>query len=738
MKINNKLFYLILAETFIMVLLAIWVFRGTDTLVLQASSPDTIQDISLPAGTYQAYIDYTSADSNNAVTFISDSNSSAFLADTLQLYPWRTSDYIQLWAFQDFHDISLAYSQVGDLTISNISIYATNDIRKIVWVAFLTLFVILDSVLLWFNYIFLPSSTKKGTFLRTLLLLGGVLLASWPLHIAKLEQANDLVFHLERLEATAEALAMGQFPVRITPYYFDGAGYASSIFYGDILLYFPSFFRIMGFPLQTSYKIFILGINLATAGVSWFSFSRITKHRWSAAVASFIYTLSLYRLGDIYIRAAVGEYTAMLFLPLVFCGMYFIFTRYSQKDRTNTSWIMLGTGMAGILICHCISSLIVVISLVLWCLFYLKRIWRERLFLPILKAALLAFGLSAVFLIPFADYMLSGSFNINSLIQGTESLIQDSGLPLLGFYNLTFSGSDMKTLGIFCLIWWLAYAIFLFVPAYRKKMANQVYHGITLVLYTTLLLWMTTMYFPWDFLVKHISLMNQLTTSIQFSFRFTAITTVLCTICACLVMDTMIDNMHMVLRRSLLVLFGIILCVCSFTAINSRVIHGNLFKIYDRAGLGLYIGYGTIQGYDVNEGFYLPTGTNQEIFKGLSYSVPSDGSLTVSNYSKYGITMTMHCVNSSETEQLLTVPFLYYKGYIARDALTGEKLETYSNDDNLVTICIPAGFDSDISVSFVEPWYWRAAELLTLACLISLLIYKFHPKRCLRSNDAIH
>ena len=60
----------------------------------------------------------------------------------------------------------------------------------------------------------------------------------------------DWSFHLSRIEGIANGLREGQFPVRVYSMAKDGYGYAPSLFYGELLLYFPAVLRLLGMSVQ--------------------------------------------------------------------------------------------------------------------------------------------------------------------------------------------------------------------------------------------------------------------------------------------------------------------------------------------------------------------------------------------------------------------------------------------------------------------------------------------------------
>jgi hypothetical protein len=148
--------------------------------------------------------------------------------------------------------------------------------------------------------------------LWVLLLCAGI--SYFPYLTDYLSFTYDSVFHLTRIEGLANTLLSGgQFPVRIQSFWLADHGYPVSLFYGDLFLYIPAFFRIIGFPIITAYKMFALIVILAAAAITFYSLNRCTKNTYAALMGSVLYLMSPYWLYNIYNRMAVGEYLGMSF-----------------------------------------------------------------------------------------------------------------------------------------------------------------------------------------------------------------------------------------------------------------------------------------------------------------------------------------------------------------------------------------------------------------------------------------
>ena len=68
-----------------------------------------------------------------------------------------------------------------------------------------------------------------------------------------------------------------------------------------------------------------------TVLIGYYCFKRLFKDKYWGLFATICYTFAGYRLTNIYTRVAVGEYTAMAFLPLCIYGMYRLYT-YDSED----------------------------------------------------------------------------------------------------------------------------------------------------------------------------------------------------------------------------------------------------------------------------------------------------------------------------------------------------------------------------------------------------------------------
>lgn len=140
----------------------------------------------------------------------------------------------------------------------------------------LLIFSVMDILL----YLFLYQKENTCEFLKEHALALSImaialLLANAPLMREGIGDGLDLRFHQHRIYEIANSIKAGCFPVYIMPDWMNGYGYACGIFYGDTFLYLPALLYLSGFSLSSSYKFFIIHMNIITAAVAYVSFKKI-------------------------------------------------------------------------------------------------------------------------------------------------------------------------------------------------------------------------------------------------------------------------------------------------------------------------------------------------------------------------------------------------------------------------------------------------------------------------------
>ena len=526
---------------------------------------------------------------------------------------------------------------------------------------------------------------------------------------------HDLYFHLARIRGIAEALMTGEFPVKMQPEWFNGYGYPVSVFYGDILLYIPAILYIFSIPLEFCYKIYVLLINLGTVLISYFCFKRICKDKYIGVACTAVYTLSVIRIINIYLRAAVGEYSAAMFLPLIALAIWEILTSDIKGAAYNKNSLLLCLGMTGVIQTHVISLEMTGIFLILVCLFNFKAIMRKETFRVLIKSALMTIAVNIGFLIPSIDYSRE---SLQIFSEKDSYGIQAYGLSLYELFSINTTGIGQAlptsaglggrlpvSLGLAVL-----FALLLAVRVITGSRGMSEKAGKELLQlwgFAGIAWWLSTYYFPWNYLAD-IKFIQNIVASIQFPWRFITISMVFAGMALGLTLLKLKNELEKAYMN--FILTGLCIISACQGLQNIDMIERNM------DGLAVYDGEEVMDMGIALE--YVYTGTDIEEVMGDN-RVHSENA-DVREISRDGNNMKLSYI--SEENAFLEFPIFAYPYYQCRDPVTGEEFVIEKGlTNNRIRIQVPANYEGVVEVAFVQPWYWRAAEIVSFAALIAVL-----------------
>lgn len=710
----------------------------TSVIVDEASADEGVflrtPALSLPKGNYRITINYDAEWEDSEIRVLVDNLASLdFHCTPALLSPDAETGYLTLELARGADEVIIEadFSGSGTLRIDSIGIYETSAPQKRLLVHGLIL-----CAALYFVYYFIISDRTRR---QVILALSGIFLVScYPLFQNYLIAGDDIPFHLLRIEGIAAGLSQGIFPVKIHPVWAQDYGYAVGVFYGDFALYLPAFLRLMGFSVQSAYQYFVAAIQLATVVVSYLTFKRMFQSRKIGVLGSMLYSLSLYRLIDVYSRASVGEYTALLFFPVVFCGFYLILT---EGNRTN--WWKFGfltaLGLTGLIQSHVLSCEMTIFFIVITCVLCIRSVIKPYRFLALSWGAVLTVLLNLGFLVPFLNYF-NESITIHSpeWTGSTDGTIQDTGLFPLQLFTL-FQNSNGGTwaadagihneatfgMGIAFLLG-MGLFVYLLLCCRRECEGN---HNFKPACFSfglgCLALWMSTCYFPWDGLAAASPVLNKLIVSLEFPWRMLAPAVVLLTFVSCFAFS----RLWLAAKEYT----PSILCGCLVLALINTgwyyydlCFHTEPYHVYDTYELDSMAMYS-------ND--YLPAGTDPKLI--TEGKVLTEGKIFIEDYHKKGTKIL--CRVTAEDDGFIDFPLNYYEHYSCFCLENNEELPVSAGTNNMVRVSVPGGFTGNIEVSFREPLHWRISEAVSLLTLLSCLTaYGFTFKeKSLRSKEKL-
>lgn len=686
----------------------------------------------LASGAYDVTVEYFSCQTPDAPTFSvlqsagslrfsSEKTPSAVKAETLTLDDGHRTVSTRLWVssgarLQDL-TATLQYDE-GQLYLYSIRLVEQPVYRLTRLVCFAVFFAAVDFLgWLLFACVGDRGAARRRALRLPLALLGITVLACLPLFSDQLYFGHDLRYHLQRITAMAAELSYGQFPVRLATTTLNGYGYINPLCYCELFLLLPALLYNAWLPLRTCYQVYVFAVTLAACGFSYLCFAKLSGSRRGGVLGAALYTLSIYRLVCVYFRAAVGEYTAMSFLPLVLLGVYEIYT--CEKPRF-AQWAPLAFGMAALVQSHLISTELTGAFLLVFCLLQLRRTLRPARLLAWCKAALLAFGLSAWFLVPFVATTLSVPLQVNGGLAGKP---QREGVTLMQLFNPFGPGfggtsegtsTDMSlTLGLPLL---LGLALVVFCLFRRDRWTLSPALRLTAGL-GTLAAVLAMQIFPWDFVESWLGHgIAKIAGTFQYPWRFLSLAALL--FCAATLLALRLIGQH---RPALLRPVTLALAACILLSVG--VFQMQLLTCSEQSANTI----SRDDTRDVGLGEYMIDGCS--IYETI-WAQPKPGSeeLKLTGYEKQQGTALLSVENTGEAADI-SIPIFNYGHYTAADTATGEPFAIASGENARIVLTIPAGYSGAIAIAWHSPLWWRGCEMVSLLCAAGCLAYIWLRRR---------
>lgn len=527
----------------------------------------------------------------------------------------------------------------------------------------------------------------------------------------KIFYAHDLPYHLNRILSMTENIKSGDFLSLIHTRLLNNLGYANGIFYPQFFMYIPAILMtITGAHVLSIYKIFLIIITFFTFLSMYYSTKKIFGKKSIAFFAGIIYTFSLYRLTDIYVRGAIGELLSFVFIPIILYGLYEIIFAENKK------WWILVIGISGLAYSHLLSFVFIIPLILLICLLNINIIFKDKSKLKnLFISALISILITLAFFGPMLEQKLSYRFHIDNntvdspqeLKNRANSLSMTLNSKVIGGYATNSSEDDgcmSEGIGVILL---LCAGLFIL-----RKNINYKQNKFEIQLYCIglITLFMTTKLFPWDKL-NYINI-------IQFPFRLNIFPTVIFSIVGA---NTIYEIMGR--KDEIMKVLCLVVMIFNIYILNETNINFNSVRFFTYESL--------VEGVDqeIASKEYLPEETDLEELNDCTlYNINDKENKIEFNQKRNKITFKYE---NQKQDMEINVPLLYYKGYRAYiEDENGEivKLEVTKNEENgFVLLKGNKYLSGTITVQYsLTPVQIISYVISTISCigLICYVIYK--------------
>lgn len=485
-----------------------------------------------------------------------------------------------------------------------------------------------------------------------------------PMFKMNLSEYNEARIHISRIVSVKEIINNNQiFHSFISPKHMLGFGYALNIFYGPLTTYIPILISFITNWSILALKIFTL-MTVILSGITMYNFIlAISKSKKIALIASVIYISAPYKLTDIYSRNAVGEYTAFIFIPLIFHGIYNLL----QEKKAN---ILIILGAVGLILSHTITTIYVAIFALIYVLINYKK-----LNLKIIKSAILdiliIILLTAFYLVPLVEHKAYGEYTIYDAesMRATGRDVYNQTIGIKDYLASEFGNQEIvHSFGIviiFCLV---------LTPFSFKKAKNKKEY-ISFGLLALLAIYLQSKLFPWQ-------IMPSFLTIIQFAWRLNGFFIFFISY-ICAVNVTIISEMIKDKRDFLTIVIVIGTCICSYLG-SARYISQDYNKSVDQNFEQNIINAEKIGPYNINRE-YLPLKACDNIKyiqsrENKTYTL--SGMAIIENETKEELKDSMDVTILEKAT--LELPYIFYHGYTIK--LNDKKLKGYESENGFLSV----------------------------------------------------
>ena len=542
-----------------------------------------------------------------------------------------------------------------------------------------------------------------------------LIVVSLPLLGIDAYRGHDTGFHIQRIISIKNAILEGRIPVRIYTEAINGYGYGAPLFYPDIFLYIPALLCVIGIPVTVSYNIFLILINVITLYIAVYSFSRISSSKTIGIMAAVLYESSIYRLVDLYTRGSMGEYLALMFIPLIFLGLTFVIQ--GKKDK----WYILGLGFTGVLQSHILTFVIMVALTGIVILINIKKILEKDKIFMLIKATVVTILINAWFLIPFLSV---SDMNVIAMMPDEKFWNTDAQLiQLFEVSSLSVSGGETfsqgitnsipKTVGIPIIVGCIMMAYTLISKERRKDIPNRHRKVIIGALITgSIGVIMTTNLFPWKIISK-IGILKQFFEKFQFMWRFNIVAVLFLSLAAAYGYYCTFGKS--INGKRILIIVCAIASMYSLCFVCNYAKNGRSFDSKEAYEMGY-----SDDLYLLRENRIFDREELESNAENIEYTDYKRGNSTVS--------FSYEIKDTDNKDFYIDVPITFYPVYVAYE--DGKQIEVTQSDSGVVRVNITKKTGA-IIVEYKESISYRIAEIISLISLIGVggdFIFK-HTKK---------
>ena len=584
---------------------------------------------------------------------------------------------------------------------------------------------------------------RKDKVIHYIIIIAASLIAAIPLINLRIYGTDDGYVHMLRIFGMEQILKEQNFPPFIYSKFANGFGYAINLFYSPIVTYGPLFFRIFGLHYYTCLKLFAYSTILISCFTMYNFLYEVSKKREIAILGAVIYAFIPYRLETIFNRFAIGEFTAYIFFPMLFHGLFNLL----KGDRKKHYYIAISA--IGLILTHTISTEYSAIFALLYIIFNFKQLKNKGVIRKIAINVIFILAITAFFTVPLMEHKILGNYVIfnSTSMRSLPSDVQNSTIKISQLFKDIgeVNGVSFK-IGIPLIILTL-----LGIVSYKKVDKNIRSEYITFAVIAMISLAMVTKLFPWI-------IMPNILTTLQFAWRMLAFFEFALSIICAINLYYFVEMIAKDKENLYNVLFAIsiALIIVSMVKIDYNYSYEDEKNLTDEEYEAQIAEKTSI--WSINRD-YLPQKVDIKAL-GKSYLdyrenkvYVLDGNATIINEKKKDLQLEFD-IENYKANTILELPYVYYLGYkvtieqkdnemetkmtntynetriVKIDKKSTENIQTFESDNGMLAIKLDENIESaHITVKYTGTIIEKVSYLISAISVITFVGYVIHSKK---------
>ena len=570
------------------------------------------------------------------------------------------------------------------------------------------------------------TNLKENKYVHySIIIIIGMIL-SIPLIKLQLINTDDGFFHLLRLMGTKNSLKIGLLPPLIAPYFCNGGGYAVNLFYNPLPTYISMIFYIFIRDFPAVLKLFAT-ICTIISGITMYNFTKeVAKNKIIALLSAILYVVAPYKLTNIYDRFAIGEFTALAFLPVLFEGLFSLFNDNGEKSF----YICIGATL--ITISHTITIVYATIFSAVYVLFNIKKIKDRRILFKLSINVCFTLLMVLFFIIPMLEAKKSCNYTVfdDRLMRTTQDYTYSKAIDiteLLGFNEKSIK--QISGMEIYTVILIVSTVVAYFLDKKFLEKNKKVY--CIFLLFSTICLFISTKLCPWNKLPNILCKIQYPWRILGFFYFFSSL----------IIGKNFYAIQKKVLKKekNSAIIIGIFLLI--ITVYNTTRILYELPGEYgkDKENIEAIIQDNYFIGHLYINRDYLPVNSlkrqdtylNEKDYSNVSILT---GNAIINNTKIDGLHLTAD-IDKAENGTLIEFPFFFYPGYQATIIENGEKtkLNAVESENGFSSVFIEKELkDAKIELQYSATGLTIMSYIISSIALIVFVLYVKYEKSKLR------